>query len=104
MEVKSSDLDNTAQLGFIDGISKIFIDNLKQLSIYERPIHCTDMKRETMYIKDEDTWQKENNDIRLRGAIQEVGPPHSNKFSSRPKPTKCPREVAQREQISHRHS
>ena len=72
IEVKPSDLENNAQLGFVDGISKIFIDNLKQLSIYERPIHCTDMKRETMYIKDEDTWQKENNDIRLRGAIQEV--------------------------------
>ena len=58
-KVKPSDLENNAQLGFVDGISKIFIDNLKQLSIYERPIHCTDMKRETMYIKDEDTWQKE---------------------------------------------
>ena len=72
LEVKSSDLDNTAQLGFIDGISKIFIDNLKQLNIYQRPIHCTDAKKEIMYIKDQDVWISDNNDEKLRGAIQEV--------------------------------
>ena len=72
LEVKSSDLDNTAQLGFIDGISKIFIDNLKQLNIYQRPIHCTDAKKEIMYIKDQDVWISDHNDEKLRGAIQEV--------------------------------
>ena len=59
-------------MGFIDGISKILMDNLKQLSVYERPIHCTDIKREIMYIKDEDRWQKEENDTKLQNAIQEV--------------------------------
>ena len=72
IEVSQIDLENNAQLGFVDGISKIFIDNLKQLSIYERPIHCTDQKREIMYIKDQDTWTKENNDLKIRDAIQEV--------------------------------
>ena len=72
IEITTSDLENNAELGFVNGISKILMDNLKQLTLYERPIHCTDLKREIMYIKDQDTWQKEKNDIRLREAIQEV--------------------------------
>ena len=50
IEVSHEDLENNAQLGFVNGISKIIVDNLKQLSIYDRPIHCSDVKRETMYI------------------------------------------------------
>lgn len=72
IEVSQNDLENNANMGFIDGITKIFMDNLKQLSVYERPIHCTDIKREIMYIKDEDKWQKEENDTKLQHAIQEV--------------------------------
>ncbi len=48
------------------------MDNLKQLTLYERPIHCTDVKRETLYIKDSDKWEKEQSDKKLEGAIQEV--------------------------------
>jgi hypothetical protein len=48
------------------------MDNLKQLGINERPIHCTDTKRETMYIKDEDKWTKEADDSKLQKAIQTV--------------------------------
>jgi hypothetical protein len=72
IEVSQHDLENNANMGFVEGISKILVDNLKQLSVYERPIHCTDSKREIMYIKDQDTWQKDNNDGKLRDAIQEV--------------------------------
>jgi hypothetical protein len=72
IEVSREDLENNAQLGFVNGISKIILDNLKQLGINERPIHCTDAKREVMYIKDEDTWHKEDDDTKLRIAIQEV--------------------------------
>jgi hypothetical protein len=72
IEVSHADIQNTGQLGFVDGISKIILDNLKQLSINERPIHCTDLKRETMYIKDEDKWNREENDTKLRNAIQTV--------------------------------
>ena len=46
-------------MGFVEGISKIFVRELKSLSVYERPIHCTDVKREKLYIKDEDKWEKE---------------------------------------------
>jgi len=72
IEITYKDLENNAQLGFVNGISKIFLDNLKQLGINERPIHCTDVKRETMYIKDEDKWTKETDDAKLQQAIQTV--------------------------------
>jgi hypothetical protein len=72
IKISYQDLENNAQLGFVQGISKIFMDNLKQLGINERPIHCTDIKRETMYIKDEDKWTKEVDDSKLQKAIQTV--------------------------------
>jgi len=72
IQISYEDLENNAQLGFVNGISKIFLDNLKQLDVTERPIHCTDMKRETMYIKDENTWTKQPDDEKLQKAIQTV--------------------------------
>ena len=72
IEVSREDIQNTGRLGFVDGISKIIIDNLKQLDVTERPIHCTDVKRETMYIKDEDQWNKEGDDTKMRNVIQTV--------------------------------
>jgi hypothetical protein len=53
------DLENIGIMGFAEGISKIFIRELKSLSVYERPIHCTDVKREKLYVKDEDKWERE---------------------------------------------
>jgi hypothetical protein len=72
IEVSHEDLENNAQLGFVCGVSKILIDNLKLMNRNERPIHCTDVKRETMYIKDDNKWTKEDNDSKLRSAIQEI--------------------------------
>ena len=72
IQISYQDLENNAQLGFVAGISKIFLDNLNQLGINERPIHCTDVKRETMYIKDENKWTKEPDDSKLQKAIQSV--------------------------------
>jgi len=57
-----NDLEETGRLGFIDGLSRIFINALKELELTDRPIHCTDYKRETIYIKDENKWAKENDD------------------------------------------
>lgn len=72
IEVSREDLANTGQLGFVSGISKILIDHLKELGIHERPIHCTDLKRDTVYIKDNNEWNKEADDVKIRSAIQEV--------------------------------
>ena len=72
IEVSHEDLENNAQLGFVNGISKIILDNLKQLSIYERPIHCTDLKRETVYVRCDDKWSKENSADKLSTAIRDI--------------------------------
>ena len=72
IQITNADIENNGQLGFVGGISKIFLDNLKQLSVYERPIHCTDAKRETMYIRSDDKWQKEEDNTKLQKAITEI--------------------------------
>jgi len=74
IEVSQEDLEQNAQLGFVNGITKIFMDNLKQLTLYERPIHCSDVKREVMYIKDNDQWKKDDITVKekVNQGIQEV--------------------------------
>jgi hypothetical protein len=72
IEISHDDLENNAQLGFVNGITKILMDNLKLLTIQERPIHCTDVKRETLYVKDENMWDKKHSNEKLENAIQEV--------------------------------
>jgi hypothetical protein len=75
--VTINDLENTARLGYVEGISKIFIKGLKDLEVNERPIHCSDGKRETLYIKEGDIWEKDDSDkTRLTNAIRKVG--HKN--------------------------
>ena len=72
IKVSREDLMSTGQLGFVGGISKILIDHLKELGVNERPIHCTDLKRDTVYIKENNEWNKEEDDVKIRSAIQEV--------------------------------
>jgi len=55
-----NDLEETGRIGFAEGVSKMILKRLKSLDITERPIHCSDAKRETLYIKDEDKWEKED--------------------------------------------
>jgi len=73
LQLSVQDLENVGQHGFIDGISKIFLNGLKQLDIYKRPIHCCDLKREIMYIKDQDTWEKDDGEKqKMKSAIKTV--------------------------------
>jgi hypothetical protein len=60
LQLQLQDLEKTAELGYVNGISRIFINGLKQLDVCKRPIHCSDAKRETLYIKDNDSWEKED--------------------------------------------
>jgi hypothetical protein len=62
LQVNTSDVEYTGRYGYVQGITKIFIDGLKQLDIYKRPIHCTDLKREILYIKEENSWEKDSNE------------------------------------------
>jgi hypothetical protein len=69
-----SDLEDTARLGFAEGLSRIFIRGLKQLDVNQRPIHCSDAKRETLYIKDNDKWEKDDcNKSKLETVVRKVG-------------------------------
>jgi len=58
LEIK--DLENVGHYGYIEGITNIIMKNLNTIEVSKRPIHCTDLKRETMYIKDDDKWNKDN--------------------------------------------
>src|SRR6056300_994622 len=72
IQVSFEDIENQAECGYVKGISKLFIENLKELGTNKRPIHCTDKKRKTLYIKENNEWDKEGSrDILLKG-IQEV--------------------------------
>ena len=73
IKLQLSDLEAVGKLGFVNGISNIIIKNLKALDVHMRPIHCTDTKRETMYVKGQDAWEKEGDDNKqLRLAIKRV--------------------------------
>ena len=72
IEVSYDDLENNVQLGFVNGIAKIFTDNLKQLKVHERPIHCTDVKREIMYLKENNVWTKQVNNDKLNYAVNVI--------------------------------
>ena len=60
--VKLKDLEETAKIGYTEGVSRIFINGLNELEVNMRPIHCSDAKRETLYIKNNDEWTKEDPD------------------------------------------
>ena len=71
IQLKVSDLDMMGQLGYTEGMSKIIIRNLKELDVFKRPIHCSDLKRETMYVKDKDAWEKENGEnVKIKKVIK----------------------------------
>jgi hypothetical protein len=73
IKLTTQDFETTGRLGFVDGISRIFINELKGLEVERRPLHCTDMKRETVYVKDNDTWEKENMEKKkLKWAINSI--------------------------------
>jgi len=72
IKLQLTDLERVGEFGFVDGISNIIIKNLKELDVTERPIHCTDKKREVLYIKDEDKWVKDDEKNKMKKAIKKV--------------------------------
>jgi len=82
LQLQLSDLEKVGELGYIEGISNIIIKNLKALDITLRPVHCTDKKRETMYIKDENKWEKEDdNKSKLHKMVRRVSNKNINLIS-----------------------
>ena len=72
IEVSLEQLDFTKTNGLEKGISNVIMENMSKLSLYERPVHCTDTKRETLYIKDNDTWEKDNNKEKIKQVIKKT--------------------------------
>jgi hypothetical protein len=73
LKLQLSDLESVGKLGYVNGISNIIVKNLNSLDETKRPIHCTDTKRETIYIKDQDKWEKENQEnVKLKKVIKRI--------------------------------
>jgi hypothetical protein len=72
LHLEMDDLDRTCQNGYISGIANIFVKGLNQLELHQRPIHCSDLKREVLYVKDNDTWERDNEEKKIKKAINAV--------------------------------
>ena len=73
IEISFEHLKYTKENGLDVGITKLIMDKLSDLTIYERPIHCTDLRRETIYVKDENGWNKDIDHTKMKKAIFNVG-------------------------------
>jgi len=73
IQLQLCDLEKMGEIGYVEGLSNIIINNLKELDVTERPVHCADKKREVLYVKDEDKWEKENEEReKIRKAIKRI--------------------------------
>jgi len=72
LEITMDDLTYTRNQGLVEGISKVMIDGLKQLDLYKRPIHCTDQKRDTIYVRDNHQWARDEGNARMRQAFVDI--------------------------------
>ncbi len=72
LKIQLSDLEHVGEAGYIEGISNIIVKNLKELDITKRPVHCTDKKRETVYIKDDNKWEKDEDNSKMHKLIKRV--------------------------------
>jgi len=76
IKLQLSDLESVGKLGYVEGISNIIIKNLNELEVEKRPVHCTDSKREVLYVKDENQWyndsKEENENKKIKKAIKHI--------------------------------
>jgi hypothetical protein len=72
IKLQLSDLERVGEFGYVEGISNIIVKKLKELDITQRPVHCTDKKRETMYIKHDNKWEKDDNNIKMHKVVKKV--------------------------------
>jgi hypothetical protein len=81
LKLTLEDLENVGDKGFVNGITRIFVNGLKKLDVYKRPIHCSDLKRETMYLKNENIWEKDNeNKENMKKVIKQIANKNINKI------------------------
>jgi hypothetical protein len=78
IKLQLTDLEKVGEIGYVEGISNIIVKNLKELDVNKRPVHCTDKKRETMYIKDDDKWEKDEEKLKLHKVVRKVACKNQN--------------------------
>jgi hypothetical protein len=78
LKITLEDLLFSKNNGISRGVTDVMIKGLKELDVYKRPIHCTDIKRDTMYIKDEDKWQKDDNHYKIKNTIVQIADKERN--------------------------
>jgi len=73
LQLQVKDFETTGRLGYVEGISRIILHGLRQIDVHKRPLHCTDIKREIVYIKNNDMWEKEGPEKeKLQKAVNRV--------------------------------
>ena len=72
IKLQLSDTENVGKVGYVEGISSIIVKSLKELDVSQRPVHCTDQKRETMYIKDNDKWERDEDQKKMHKIVRKV--------------------------------
>jgi hypothetical protein len=72
LRLRLNDLENVGKIGYVDGMSNIIMDGLKKLEVNKRPIHCTDEQETTLYVKDNDVWEKEDKDPERMKKVIEI--------------------------------
>ena len=82
LQITIDDLKQTTNTGLIEGVTNTMIKGLSKLELHERPIHCSDPKRDIMYIKDENVWDKDSNNEKLKKTIEEVADKQLQSFST----------------------
>ena len=76
------DLEHIGRFGYVEGVSRIIVNALQQLDLYRRPIHCTDVKLEVLFVKDEDKWEKDQDGVKVKKVIGEVSQKNCQTFCS----------------------
>jgi hypothetical protein len=77
IKIQLADIESIGELGFVNGISKLIIKNLKALDENMRPVHCSDPKRDSLYVKDANVWEKEDSENKkIKKAIKYIS--HKN--------------------------
>ena len=72
MNISLEDYVQTGELGFVEGISNTIVKCISDMELYDRPLHCTDLKRETIYIKDGEKWEKDEDKVEFRKAVKRI--------------------------------
>jgi hypothetical protein len=81
LKITLEDLQYSRSNGLVQGISNVMIRGLKELDIYKRPIHCTDVKRDTMYIKEKEKWEKDEKHEKMKNTIIKIANKERNAIS-----------------------